>query len=136
MDLIAQSIAVNVLDGDEVGAFALADFVDVGDVRMIECSSGGGLLLEAAHSILISSNSRGQNLQRDFAMQPHVLRQINFAHATFAEQRANLIVVEPSIGSRCGDSRRNSPLLCQVPGGYIVRWFLGIGLSLLMCSQQ
>src|SRR5437870_12926215 len=137
MDLIAQSIAVNVLDGDEVGAFALTDFVDVGDVRMIECSSGGGLLLEAAHSILISSNSRGQNLQRDLAMEPHVLRQINFAHATLAEQRANLIVVEPSIGSKCGNLGGGTILLTPIkPGGYIVRGFLGIFRALLMGSQQ
>ena len=41
MNLLAQRITVDVLHGDEVRAFALADFVDVRDVRMIEC--GGGL---------------------------------------------------------------------------------------------
>src|SRR2546423_1915794 len=100
MDLIAQGFTVYVLYGDEVRAFALADFVDVRDVRMIECGSGSGFLLEAAHSILIRSDCGRKNLQRDLAMQPHVFRQIDFAHATSAEQRANLIVVEPSIGSK------------------------------------
>ena len=78
----------------------LADLVNVRDVWMIECGGGLRLLLKAAHSILISSNFGRQNLQRDFAMQPHVFRQINFAHATFAEQRANLIAVDSSIGSK------------------------------------
>ena len=100
MDLIAQSIAINVLHGDEMYAFALTDFVDVRDVRMIERGSGGGLLLEAAHSIPISSNLGRQDLQRDFAMQPQIFRQINFAHAPFAEQRADLITIDASIGRK------------------------------------
>src|SRR5438132_1339703 len=100
VDLIAQSVAVNVLHGDEMYTFALTDFVDVRDVRMIERGGGGGLLLETAHSISISSNFGRQNLQRDFAMEPQVFRQINFAHATFAEQRADLITIDASIGRK------------------------------------
>src|SRR5881397_1191655 len=112
-------------------ACALTDFVDVRDMRMIKCGRGRRLLLEAAHSILISSNCCGQNLQRDFAMQTHILCQINFAHATFAEQRANLVTVETSIGSKERETGRAATMLCKVPGGYIVRWFLRKG-SLLM----
>src|SRR6266404_8128844 len=115
-----------------MGAFALTDLVDVRDMRMVECGGGCGFLLEAAHSILISSHCGRQNLQRYFAVQPHVFRQIDFAHATFAEQRANLIVIEPSMGSKFVDIGSDATLLCQVPGGYIVRWFLGIGLPLLV----
>src|SRR5215217_9727179 len=97
MDLIAQSIAVDVLDGDEVGALARTDFVNMRDVWMIEGSGDGGLLFKAAHSIPVRSNSGRQNLQRDLAMQSHVFRQINFAHAPFAEQCSNLVMVETSI---------------------------------------
>ena len=40
VDLLAQSNAVDKLHRDEVHAFALADFVDVRDVRMIERGRG------------------------------------------------------------------------------------------------
>ena len=85
MNLIAQGIAIDILHSDEMRAFALADFVDMRDVRMIERGSGGGLLLETAHSISISSNFGRQNLQRNRSIQLRVMRQIYFAHPARAE---------------------------------------------------
>ncbi len=84
MDLLVQSITVNVLHSDEVGAISLTNLVDVGDVRMIKRGSRARLLIEAPHSLLIRGNLGRQKLQRDFAMQPRVFGQINLAHPTLA----------------------------------------------------
>src|SRR5712692_4789621 len=61
---------------------------------MIQCGSSFGLLHEAAHAFLVRSDIRGQNLQRNFAIQPGVLRQINLAHPARAELRADFIAAE------------------------------------------
>ena len=76
---------------------SLRFLVDMRDVWMIECRRGHGFLHEAPHSIPVSGHRRRQDLQGYFAMQPQVLRQINFTHPSFAEQRANLIMVETGI---------------------------------------
>ena len=75
-------------------AIGFADLVDVGDVRMIERGSSSRLLIEAAHSIFISSEISGKNLQRDFAVQPRVFRQIYLTHPARAEQRADFIAAQ------------------------------------------
>ena len=75
-------------------AIGFADLVDVGDVRMIERGSSCRLLIEAAHSILIRSKFSGKNLQRDFAVQPRVFRQIYLTHPVSAEQRADFVAAQ------------------------------------------
>src|SRR2546427_5400710 len=96
MDLLAQCYAVDQLHSDEVRATVLADLEDLRDVRMTECGSGLSFLNKAAHPIFVGSSGGGQDFQRDQTAQGGVLGQINFAHATFAEQRANLIAVDSS----------------------------------------
>ena len=68
MDLLAQSLSVDILHRDEMNAFALADLVDVRDVRMIQGGRSHGFLIKAPHSILVRSEIRGQNFQCDLAM--------------------------------------------------------------------
>ena len=83
---MAQYLPVDEFHRDEVQAFAVANLIDVRDVRMIEGRRGLCLLDEAPHSILISRNFGPKNLQCDFAIQFGIQRQINFAHSA----RANL----------------------------------------------
>ena len=84
MNLLAERHASDKLHG-EVRPVAHTNLVNVRDVRMIERRRGRRPLLEAAHSILVSGHFRGENLQRHFAMEPRILRQINLTHAAFAD---------------------------------------------------
>src|SRR6266705_4665056 len=94
MDLIAQSLSVDILHGDEMHAFALADLVDVRDVRMIQRGGSHGFLIKSPQSILVRSEIRGQDFQCDLAMQTRVFRQIHLAHSARADLRADLVASE------------------------------------------
>src|SRR6266568_6996802 len=85
MNLLAQRSAIDKLHGDEVHPFTLADFLDGGDVRMIERCRGLCFLSESPHAILIRGEVSRQNLQRNFAIQFCVLCEIDLTHATRTE---------------------------------------------------
>src|SRR5689334_15476697 len=64
---------------------------------MIQRRSGLCLLHKALHSIRVSSISR-QNLQRNFAIELRVLRQIHLAHPALANLRTDFITAESGAG--------------------------------------
>src|SRR3989441_10215437 len=90
----AQRLAVDELHRDEVRPIALADLIDVSDVRMIERGRGLSLLCESPHPILIRSQLHRQNLQRDFAFEFRVLRQIHLTHSARADLGVDFVATE------------------------------------------
>src|SRR2546421_10830727 len=56
MNLLAQGGAIDEFHRDEVRTLALANLIDVRDVRMIECRCSRRFLFETPHSILVRSN--------------------------------------------------------------------------------
>src|SRR2546426_6824403 len=85
---LAQRLAIDEFSGDEMYALPygratapLVDLMNGDDVGMIQGGSGLGLLDKPLHSIRVSSNVSRQNLQRNFAIQPCVQRQINLTHS-------------------------------------------------------
>src|ERR1043166_4152783 len=85
IDLFAQRDAIDELHGNEVHAVTLTNLVNMGDVRMIERSSGFCLLHKPSHPILIRSKLGRPNLERDFPIERGIVRQIYFAHPTFSD---------------------------------------------------
>ncbi len=100
----AQGRAFNVLHRDEVEARRLRRSRRHARCRVIERGCGGRFLFETAHTILIRGDFSRQDFQRDFAIQARVVRQVDFAHTSRAEQRANLIATELCLGE--GHGRR------------------------------
>src|SRR5215471_3498259 len=98
MSHFAQRLPIDELHRDEVHAVALTDLVNVRNVGVIERRGGGGLLLEAAHSISIGSKVGRQYFQRDFAVQASILSQINLTHPAYADLRADFITAEFCVG--------------------------------------
>src|SRR5438876_8480673 len=82
MNLLAQRSTIDKLHGDEVHTVALADFMDGGDVRMIERRRGLCFLSEAPHAVLIRGEVSRQNLERNSTIQIFILGEIDLTHAT------------------------------------------------------
>ena len=91
---LAQRLPFDELHRDEVQVVRFADFVDVRDVRMIESGRRLRFANEPLHPITVRSHLGGQNLQRNFAIQLCILRQVNFAHSAFADLRADFVTAE------------------------------------------
>jgi hypothetical protein len=61
VDFLAQGRPFDVFHGDEVHAILFADFVDVGNVWMIECRCGLRLPSKTRHAFFLKSKICGQN---------------------------------------------------------------------------
>jgi len=93
---------------NKAAGVAFADFVDGDDVRMIERGNRQCFLLEAAQAIGIVREFGGQELYRDFALQPRIFRQPDFAHAAFTQARKDSVLIDAAlrgIGQRIGQHR-------------------------------
>ena len=62
MNRFAQRLTVDKLHRNEMHSTALTDFINVRDVRMIECRRGLRFLDKPTHPILISGNIGSQHL--------------------------------------------------------------------------
>src|SRR5262245_1527106 len=91
-----QSFSLDELGGDVMQGAGHgidgSDLVNRNDVRVIERGRGAGLLLEAAHAVSLLGKLFEQDFDGEFAAQPRVFRQINFAHSARAELAKNTIV--------------------------------------------
>src|SRR6266850_4710839 len=94
VNAIAESLTVDKLHRDKVSAFKFTDLVDVGDVRMIQRSSGLRLLFEALQSFPIRSKIRGQYFERHIAIDAAIACEINVAHSAFSESCANFVAAD------------------------------------------
>ncbi len=86
-----ERLALEQLRDDVRRAFVAADVVDRGDVRMVETARGRGLLLEAVETIRVLGERRGQDLDRDLALEPRILRAVDLAHPPGADRREDFV---------------------------------------------
>ena len=63
---------------------------------MIERGEDSGLALESLEAVHVGGNRVGQDLQRDVAGQPGVVRAIDLAHATGTQLPNNLEPAKPA----------------------------------------
>ena len=79
-------------------SISLPEFVNGENVGMIQGRRRMRFLLETTQPALITSQFRGKHLERNFALEPHVLGQINLAHASGAEHGNYFVVRQLSAG--------------------------------------
>src|SRR5712692_2631959 len=72
-DQVLQRLPVQKLHGDERLAFGLVNRVDRADVGVVERRSGLGFALESRKCLDVSGKLLRQELERDTAMELHVL---------------------------------------------------------------
>src|SRR5262249_19488963 len=72
----------------------LANFVDVRDVRMIQCGSGFGFANKTLHPIAICRSLSRQNFKGYSAIEFSVFRQVHLTHAALTNLRADFVMTE------------------------------------------
>ena len=87
----AQRLAFDVFGRDEINFARAVYFINRENVRMVERRGGAGFVLKAAHAFGVAREIGAQDFQRHQAPQPRVARQINFAHAAFADLALNFV---------------------------------------------
>src|SRR5215210_7969868 len=84
---------------DDIGsAFVRADVVEGKNVGMIQRGGRAGLLFEPAKPIGVSRERRRQYLDGDPPAKTAIVRKVDFAHATAAEQIQYLVWAEQCAG--------------------------------------
>ena len=91
---LLQRGALQILHGDEGAAVLLADVMNGADVGMIQRGGGASLALEPAQRLPVASQIVRQELERDEATEPGVLRFVDHAHAAAAELLDDAVVGE------------------------------------------
>ena len=83
---------------NSIGGNAAA--VKLRDVRMIQAGEETLFVLEAAKNV-VRIHAAANKLERDFAMQLSILREINFAHSAAADERQNFVIANCLSGVKC-----------------------------------
>ena len=105
-DALLQRGALQILHGDEGAAVLLADIMNGADVGMIQRGRGSSLALEPAQRLTVAGEFVRQELQRDEAMEPGVLRFVNHAHSAAAKLLDDAVVGERLADQGIGALRR------------------------------
>ena len=87
-------LAVDVLHRVVVDAVLLADGEHGDDVRMVELGGGLRFVAEAGDLPLIEHGGEGQDLQRDAAIERHLVGLVDDAHAAAADLADDLVVAD------------------------------------------
>ncbi len=87
-----QRLPLDVLHDDEASVTVGADLVDGADVGMIERGGGARLAQERLAGLVVVQSPRGEQLDRDRAIQVEVVGQIDLAHAADAQTTPDPIV--------------------------------------------
>ena len=93
--------------------FGLAGVEDRDDVRVVELGRAARLAHEALAELLVRRERRGEQLQRHLASEPHVLGQVDDAHAAAPEQAGDLVTDELAADREIPAGRR-----CHAPGSF------------------
>ena len=96
-----ERLPLQVLHDEVVDAILLADIVECADVWMIQRRDGTSFPLESLAQIRIGRDMRGQNLDRDCAIEARVARFVDFAHPAGPEWRLDFVRAEASTESKC-----------------------------------
>lgn len=95
---ITQALSGDQLHGDEAEPILGADLEDGGDVGVIECRCGLGLLHEAAHAVGRFFGALAEHLDRNFALEVVVVGEVHLAHSASAEERSHFVPAEVRAG--------------------------------------
>src|SRR5215470_17459085 len=95
---VSEGLTFQVLQHQEVDAVLRTNIVKSADVGMIQRRNCAGFALEALPGLGILREMRGENLDRNRAVQPRVARAIDLAHAACAQRRLDFI--RPELGAR------------------------------------
>ena len=99
---LLQILALDQLEREEGLAARLLEPVDRGDVGMVERREHVRLALEAGEPLRVPRDFRGQDLDRDVAVQVRVSRAIDLAHPAGAERRGDPVVGEALANHQSG----------------------------------
>ena len=91
---LGQGLSTNELHGDEVDSFGLFDGENLHDVGVVECSDGLGFPRETSPAFFALGQLRGENLERNLAVQLGVLGQIDVTHAPGADLLQDFVMCE------------------------------------------
>ena len=90
-DPAGQRFAFHKLQHQRADAAAFLDAVDRGDVRMLEGGEGLRLALEPRETVRVGRNGLRENLERDIALEPRVVRSIDLSHAARSQGGDDLV---------------------------------------------
>src|SRR6266542_7005984 len=90
----AQGGSIDKLRNNEMPAVDFTDFVDGKNVWMVKRRRSLCFLAEPVHPLLIAGNFFRKNLQGNFAIEPGVLCEIDFAHPARAELPLDFVMAE------------------------------------------
>ena len=99
-NLFGDGGAIDKGHGDEGLALHLVDFVNGGDVGVVQAGRGASFLQKASAILLAVERSQRQKLERDHALQAGVFRPINDTHASLGELRDHVVVRNIAAGHR------------------------------------
>ena len=92
--MLAKRFAFDELRGNESRILGCSDFVNRQDVRMIQRRRSFRFLDKALETVLIRGKTLRKDLDRNHAVQLGIKREINLAHATSAELRADFVMTK------------------------------------------
>jgi hypothetical protein len=95
LQAVGERFALEQLHDEEVRLALVADVEQRADVRMVEGGDRLRLALEALPPILVLSEARGKQLDRNAAVKAGVASPPYFAHAAGADRRLKLVRPEP-----------------------------------------
>ena len=95
---LGQRLAFQELHDEVLDAVLVAHVVERADVGMRERRDGLGFSLETLANLLVLRKMRGEDLDRDRALQPRVLRFVDLAHPSRAYGGEDLVGTEAGAG--------------------------------------
>src|SRR5205823_4432711 len=118
-ELGRQRFALQVFHHQVGDSLVVTNVVQSADVRMIQSSHGVSFAVEPFAKLRIGGEGRGQNFDRDRAIEAGIASFVNLAHSAGASERDDLVGAKASAGlqgHRChglylsvSDTRGNSP---------------------------
>ncbi len=93
-----QRLAGYELEDEEARSTGVLEAVDRGDVRMVERGESPRLALQPREPVGVRRELRREDLDRDLAAEPRVMRPIDLAHPARAQGREDLVRAEPRAG--------------------------------------
>ena len=91
LQVIRQRFPLQVLHHQIVDSILMADVEERADVRMIQAGDGARFAIEALAQVRAIGQVRGQDFDRDGAVEPRVASFIDLAHAARADRGEDLV---------------------------------------------
>src|SRR3989442_4314137 len=90
-EAFGQRFPLDAFHSEIINAVLMTDIMQGANIRMIQAGNGLRFALEALLANRIRGELRGQNFDRDGALQPRVAGAVNFAHAPRTKRHADFI---------------------------------------------